>query len=133
MRNYVNICFSLKNLLKKVDLLSVSEGVSHVFISLDFLIEQLQSDQLRKGEISQKLNTKVSAKTSSWNVANESIVKVEAMELQTSKDEVECTACKENIKSWEEQIEKLKLKTQTAKDRRDEIWKLNLQELDVEI
>lgn len=44
----VNSCFGLKDLLKKVDVLSVSGEVSQVLITLGFLIDQLQSDQLRK-------------------------------------------------------------------------------------
>src|SRR4051812_12249191 len=54
-------CFGLNNLLKKVDLLLVSKEVSQVIVSLSSLVDQLQADTLRKQDVDEQLNTKVTS------------------------------------------------------------------------
>ncbi|XP_058788452.1 uncharacterized protein LOC131662626 [Vicia villosa] len=98
-------CFGLNNLLKKVDLLQVSDEASQVIVSLSSLLDQLQADNLRKREVDQKLNTKVTSHSSSWKAANESTTK-------------------------EEEIDHLQEKVKAAKSRQEEIKQLKKKELD---
>lgn len=55
VRSNVNICFGLKEFQKKEDVLTISDEVSQELISLGFLIDQLQSNKLRKQDVSQKI------------------------------------------------------------------------------
>lgn len=73
-----NVCFGLKDFLKRVDVLSASGKVSKVLIELGFLMDQLQEDHLHKQDILTGITAKVNAQTSLWDAANASGIKVEA-------------------------------------------------------
>src|SRR4051812_18689074 len=62
---------SLNQLLKKVDLLMVSKEVSEVIVLLGSLIEQLQSNILRRRNVDEQLTTKVASHSSSWKAATD--------------------------------------------------------------
>lgn len=48
MTNNANACIGLKELVKKVDILTVSSKVSKVVIESGFLIDHFQADHFRK-------------------------------------------------------------------------------------
>ncbi|XP_058775606.1 uncharacterized protein LOC131649879 [Vicia villosa] len=78
--------YGLNNLLKKVDLLLVSEEVSEVIVLPSSLIEQLQSNLLQKRDIDGQLTAKMTSHISSWEAANDATKKADALKLERSKD-----------------------------------------------
>ncbi|XP_058777297.1 uncharacterized protein LOC131651646 [Vicia villosa] len=122
-------CFGLKNLLKKVDLLLVSEEVSQVIVSLSSLVDQLQVDTLRKRDVDEQLNTKVTSHSSSWKAAGDATIKAGTLELESAKRQKEYETCGADIKSWEQEIERLEAKIKTAKSRQEEIKQSKQNEL----
>lgn len=75
----------------------------------------------------------MSSQSSSWNAANESTVKVEALEIKYLEYEAEYETCGKNIQFWKEEIEKLNEKIRDVEDRQVEILKIDKHEIDEEV
>ncbi|XP_058739472.1 uncharacterized protein LOC131611475 [Vicia villosa] len=121
--------YGLNNLLKKVDLLLVLVEVSEVIVLLSSLIEQLQSNLLRKRDIDGQLTAKMTSHSSSWEAANNATKKADTLKLECSKNQREYEECEANIKAWKQEIEKLKGKIKDAQSRQVKIQKTNQDEL----
>lgn len=80
LRKDASLLFTLKNLLKKVDLLNISPKVSQVLISLSALLDQINAELLRGHATSHKLHTSIKEHGSFWEAANASRTKIENME-----------------------------------------------------
>ncbi|XP_058764108.1 uncharacterized protein LOC131637531 [Vicia villosa] len=122
-------CFGLSNLLKKVDLLLVSEEVSQVIVSLSLLIEQLQAEILRKRNIDEQLKAKVTSHSSSWKAAGDATKKADALKLERSKRQKEYETCRPNIESWEQEIKRLEEQIKTVRSHQEEIKQSQQEEL----
>lgn len=118
--------------MKKVDILSVSGEVYKVIIKLGFLIDHLQGEHFWRQDTISKINAKVDTQTVDYNIINASSAKVEDLESHHSKFEEEYQTFEWNISIWP-QIKELKRQIKDAKDRQDEIPKLDRQEMDEEI
>ncbi|XP_058744010.1 uncharacterized protein LOC131616644 [Vicia villosa] len=121
--------YGLNNLMKKVDLLLVPVEISEVIVLLSSLIEQLQSNLLRKRDIDGQLTAKMTSHSSSWEAANDATKRVETLKLERLKNQREYEECETNIKAWKKEIEQLKGKIKDAQSRQVEIQKTNQDEL----
>lgn len=128
-----NSSYGIKNLLKKVDILSISSGAAYFVVELGFLPDQVSADLLRKQEASTKIERKKETQATKWDAAIESTTKVEILEKSFSQNQEEFDTCTTNISTWEEQIKELQAKIRKAKDRQDESQQLDRQKLDKEI
>ncbi|XP_058756597.1 cell wall protein RBR3-like [Vicia villosa] len=103
--------------------------ISEVIVLLSSLIEQLQSNILRKRDIDGQLTTKMTSHSSEWEAANDATKKVETLKLERSKNQREYKECETNIKAWKKEIEQLEGKIKDAQSRQVEIQKTNQDEL----
>ncbi|XP_058741637.1 uncharacterized protein LOC131614024 [Vicia villosa] len=120
---------SLNQLLKKVDLLLVSNEVSEVIVLLGSLIEQLQSNILRRCHIEEQLTTNMASHSSSWKAATDASKKGDALKLKRSEKQKEYDECEQNIQSWKQEIVQLEEKIKEAESRKATIQQINEQEL----
>lgn len=77
MERNINSSYGIKDMLKKVDILSFSPEAADFVVELGFLIEQVSEDLLRKQDASTKIEKKMETQAAEWDAATESTTKVE--------------------------------------------------------
>ncbi|XP_058758660.1 uncharacterized protein LOC131631918 [Vicia villosa] len=115
--------------LATVDLLLVSKEVSEVIVLLGSLMEQIQSNILRRRNVEEQLTTKVASHSSSWKAATDASKKGDALKLKRSEKQKEYDECERNIQSWKQEIVQLEEKIKEAESRKAIIQQSNEQEL----
>ena len=80
LENDTTACFGIKDLLKKVDVLTASPEVADVIMDLGLLIDQVIAEPNCIREALNKIHNKSETQSAEWEASNESTAKVVELE-----------------------------------------------------
>lgn len=125
--------YAFKELLKQVNVASVSNEVASIIVELGLIVEQAAGDFRRLKTTMSAIEGKAGSAAAAWHLAHESIDKVAGLEKTLEANKKEAEACDHNIAAWESEIQELQDKISKARERKAAIQNFDQSELQTEI
>lgn len=125
--------YGIKDLLKQIDIMHASPEVTDLIMDLGLLIDCVVVDLNRIREALNKIQNKSDTQTAEWEAATKSIAKSMELEKASEKNKMEVEAYDRNIEPWEQKIKELQTNIVKAKECKEELLKLDEDELAKEV